>query len=102
MKLQTIVVDSSYSYGAEEFVILDKTRHELVGDPYGVPAGSRIVVEDQSLYLVTGEMAPAAFWLIYLLITYIVLVFAFRNERRINPSVDMFYRFNYGNFLHNL
>lgn len=101
VELKAVVVHPAYTHRAQELVVLDHARHELISYPYRIPAGCGIVILDKSLYLIAGEMTPTSFRLGYLLVTYIVFVFTLGKERRIYPSVHMFDGRNYGNFFHN-
>ena len=88
VELEAVLGHAPDADRAVEFVVLDALRAEFVRHPDGVPAGRRVVVLDQALDLVAGQVTPAAARFVDLLVAKIILVFAFREVLRIYPSVD--------------
>ena len=73
---------------------------ELVSHPDIVPIRGGVVVDHQTLDLLASEMSPTALWRTDLLVTYVVLVLARRNELRIYPAVEELVGRQYSDFLH--
>ena len=88
VELEAVLGHAPDADRAVELVVLDPVRAEFVRDQDGVPAGGRVVVHDQGLDLVAGEVPPAAARLAHLLVADIILILPFGNEFGIDPAVD--------------